>query len=321
MLVAVFSTQAIAEEKYNFRMQTLHSAPLFMKHNAIFVEKVRTATGGRINIEMFPSGSLVPTQEMAQAVGEGTLDMAFTYGGYHSGLIDVGNIESGLPMAWGNADEVFNFHFVYGFQDIAREAYDEIGVYWMTPVFEEPFLLISKKPVTSIEEMKNIKIRCTAPNAAILSQFGISTIYLPSEEFYTSMATGVIDAIIYGGEDAYAGLKLYEQAKYITDPKILRPMTSAIIINKKKWNSLPKDLQEALFITTREHYIVHWYKFRIDANREAAKYFEHKMFKEEDVKKLTTAAQKVWDKEAAKSPRCKKAIDLLKQLAKDTGRL
>jgi TRAP-type C4-dicarboxylate transport system substrate-binding protein len=247
--------------------------------------------------------------------------MGFTYGGYHAGLIDIANIECGLPMSWANTAEAALFHLTYGFQDLAREAYAEKGVYWITPVFEVPFLLISKKPVRTLADLKGMKIRATAPVAAVLNQFDIPTVYLPSQEFYTSMATGVIDGIIYGSWYAYAGLKLQEQAKYVTDMKILYPMTSAIIVNKKVWEGLPADLRGTIGATAEAFYRIHYFTTRAKDDVEARKQFETFILPPDDVAKLTNAALKEWDKEAQKSPRAKKAIELLKSLARDSGRL
>jgi TRAP-type C4-dicarboxylate transport system substrate-binding protein len=247
--------------------------------------------------------------------------MAFTYGGYHAGVIDIGNIEGGLPMAWGSAAEAALFHLTYGFEKLAREAYAEKGVYWITPVLEVPFLLITKKPVRSLADLKGMKIRAIASVAAVLNQFDIPTVYLPSQEFYTSLATGVIDGIVYGSWYSYAGLKLQEQAKYVTDMKILYPVTSAIIINQKVRESLPADLRGTLEDTAKSFYRLNYYSRRAADDVEASKLFTNQILPPEDVAKLTKAALKVWDKEATKSARAAKAIGLLKALAKATGRL
>ena len=315
------SGAAFAADKYRFKMQHLHSAPEIVKFHQDFAEKVKTNTGGRIVIDVFPSGALVPTAQMAQAVGTGTLDMAFCYGGYHSGALDVANIESGLPMAWGNIDEATRFHQVLDFDTMIREAYAGINVRWMNPVMENPFLLLTKKPVHSLADLKPMKIRATVTIASILKPFGIATVYLPAEEFYTALSTGVIDGVIYGSEASYAGLKLQEVAPYITDMKILNPMSSAIIMNKKTWEGMPADLKGILEETSKAAYGVSYFAYRAKLDAAARKHFKATQFNAEDVAKLTGAAQAVWDTEAKKSPRVAKGVELLRALAKDHGRL
>lgn len=313
--------EAYAAEKYHLRMQFLTTVGDIMQFHRDFAEQVKINSGGRIVIDVFPSGSLVPTDQMAQAVGTGTLDMAFTYGGYHAGLLDIANIECGLPMAWGNIDEATRFHQVYGFDDIVREAYAGLNVYWITPVLEAPFLTLTKKPVRSIADLQSMKIRATAPVAAVLKLFGISTVYLPNQEFYTALSTGVIDGVISGSYNTYYGLKLHEVAPYITDMKILNPMTSAIIINKKVWEGMPADLKGIIEETAKSRYGVTYFSFRARQDVPTARYFKLQQFNPADVARLTVSAQQVWDNEAKKSPRAAKGIEMLRALAKDTGRL
>ena len=282
-----------AEQKtYHWKFQTLVTSERAAPFKD-FIEKVRVASGGRITMEFFPSGAIVPTREMASAVGAGTLDCAFTYGGYHSGLLDVANIESGLPMAWSNPGEAMIFHFALGFKELVRQAYDERNVYWVTPAMETPFYLISKKPVTSLNDMKKMKIRATAPVGAVLKEVGISTVYLPSEEFYTALATGVVDGIIFGSEFAYYSLRLQEQANNITDIKILNPMTSAFIINKNVWRSMPADLQTIVEQIATAHFATAILGDYNNKDREirAKGVFKYHPFPAEDVAKLTKAAQ------------------------------
>jgi TRAP-type C4-dicarboxylate transport system substrate-binding protein len=323
LLTLLVSTGVYAQQKpFHLRMQTLHTEAEAIDMGKVFAAKINRATNGRVVVEIFPSGALVPTPQMAQAVGAGTIEMAFSYGGYYPGFVDIANIECGVPMAWGNIDEAVRFHFVKGFMDIAREAYAEKGIYWITPVLEEPFLLNTKKPVRNLNDLKPMKIRATAPVAALLKQFGIATVYFPSEEFYTSLATGIVDGVIYGSETSYAGLKLQEQAKYITDMKILNPMTSAILINKKLWDSMPEDLRKIVEDTAIGHYTVPWFVSRSMLAERDRKYFTLEPFSAEDVGKLTKAATTVvWEAEAKKSPRAAKAIEMLKAVAKETGRL
>jgi TRAP-type C4-dicarboxylate transport system substrate-binding protein len=238
-------------------------------------------------------------------------------------MIDVGNIEAGLPMAWTNTSEAMLF-FARGFKELVRQAYDERNIYWVTNSLETPFYLISKKPVKSINDMKKMRIRATATVGALLKEFGIPTVYLPSEEFYTALATGVVDGIIFGSDFAYYSLKLQEQAKYITDVKILDPITMCFIINKDIWKSLPADLQMIVEQIAVAHFSVDF--FGIYANRDKEvkdkKVFSYQPpFSAADVSKLTKAAQTIWDKEAAKSPRAAKSIEILRSLARDTGRL
>ncbi|GAJ07686.1 unnamed protein product, partial [marine sediment metagenome] len=238
-------------------------------------------------------------------VGDGTLEMGVGFGAYWPGMIDVGIIESGLATAWANYGQALYFWYGKGFGDLVREAYAEHNVHYICPEFGSDYELLTKGPVSSLDDMKGLKIRATASTAAILEKFDIATVYLPPEELYVSLATGVIDGVIYGGAFDYENLKLQEVASYYTKILLLNPgYVDNHFVNMDAWNALPEDLQRIVEIAT-------WYladdfhRFAEVGNYETLgkELFATASLPPEDGARLVAASQDAWDEEAAKSPR------------------
>jgi TRAP-type C4-dicarboxylate transport system substrate-binding protein len=133
--------------------------------------------------------------------------------------------------------------------DIAREktgvefvAYGETG-------FRH---ILSKNPVTSLDDLKGLKIR--VPQLRIWVDFwsmlGAAPTPLPYSEQYSALSTGIIDAI---DSDVFSvvGFKFYEQAKHLTLtghwflPKAVR-------VNAAWLDSLPEDLQALVRESAKE---------------------------------------------------------------------
>jgi TRAP-type mannitol/chloroaromatic compound transport system substrate-binding protein len=288
-----------------------------------YADKIAAATDGRIDIEYFFSGALVPAAEMAAAVGEGTLDMAFTWGGYHKGLIPEGEVEGGLPMSWGNIHQACLFHYVYPSREIFREAYAEHNVRFVCVSLESPSYAISKEPFTKLEDATHLKFRCTAAIGELMSKFGISSVYLPSEEFYTALATGVIDAIIYGSDGSYFTMKLHEQAEYIIDMQMLNPYTSALLLNMDSWNALDDDLKEIVDSITQAHFTLEYWKHSTWDTWDAkdAGVFTYLNLDGADIAALTSEATSMWDEIAKANQRTADLIELLKVMNRAVGKL
>src|SRR5690625_6195823 len=69
--------------------------------------------------------------------------------------------------------------------------------------------------------------------ARVLEGFDVPTVFLPAEELYVGLSTGVIDGVLYGGPLEYEQLKLNEVAKHYTTLNLLYPgWTENIIINQ-----------------------------------------------------------------------------------------
>jgi TRAP-type C4-dicarboxylate transport system substrate-binding protein len=106
----------------------------------------------------------------------------------------------------------------------------------------DPMYLYLKKKVTSLDEIKKMKLRAgPGVSTAVVEALGASVINLPAPEVYMAIDRGVADGVAFM-PDAYLSLRLNEVAKYYID---LPFGTGAIItaMTQKKWDSLPADIQ------------------------------------------------------------------------------
>lgn len=316
------TVQANDEKTYRWRMQRYTGSESKHLFKA-FVKEVHQASDGRLRITTFTGGELVPNDQLLKATGSGVIEMSYGYGGYWAGAVDLALIESGLPSMWTSLDEAKSLWFDQGLNELLVEAYAEHKVRYMTPSFGGDYDLLSKTPVTSLDDMKKIKIRATANVSAVLDKFDIPTVYLPPEEFYTSMSTNTISGIIYGGAFDYEQLKLHETAKHYTKLSLLTPgFVENILVNQKAWDALPKDLQEILDTSVKRLAENH-YKWLNDGTTKtlASSIFEVHTLDAKDVAKLTTASQELWEEQAKVSERNAKAVKMIKDLAASNGRL
>jgi TRAP-type C4-dicarboxylate transport system substrate-binding protein len=312
-----------AEKAIQWRCQSFEPPPEIWvaKETMAAIEK---ASGGRLKIDVFAGGELVPSPEILKSVGDGMIEMGMGFGGYWPARVDVANIECGLPMTWSNLQEAFDAFYCRGLVDIVREAYKENGVHWW-PKFASLYSLISTKPVNSLEDMKKMKIRIAGPTALMLKSVGVSTAFLPFEEVYMALATGTLDGAIMGPLHTYKTLKMHEVAKYYTDFSFMLPVVN-VMVNLKAWEKLPPDLKEivdlAMFknsFTVHQNHISEEFKIRRELVQQGK--LTITTLDEASIKELRKAAKAVWEAEAKKSPRNEKAMGIITDMLKDRGYL
>ena len=87
LAMALVATAAVAEEKrHELTMATAWSGGPLMEIGAqAFAERVRQMSDGRIEIEVFPAGTLGPALKVAETVQNGVADMGHTWIGYDWG--------------------------------------------------------------------------------------------------------------------------------------------------------------------------------------------------------------------------------------------
>ncbi|WP_136065754.1 TRAP transporter substrate-binding protein DctP [Modicisalibacter radicis] len=290
---------------------------IFQRYKDMLAE----ASDGRIKLNIFRGGELLPNGQMFAALRSGTLQAIYGYGGYWGGQMDTAVLESGIPMAWTSLEEAQELWSERGLGELLAENYAQQGVHYTVPVFGGKFDLLTKEPVESLADMSELKIRATPSVSAVLNHFDIPTVYIPPQEFYIALSTNTIDGLIYGGPYDYSVLKLNEVATHYTEMNMLYPgFVDNVLVNQNVWNSMPGDLQVIFTEVTAEWADYRHEKFE-EWNEEAAHQFDITTLPESDVLAMTEAAQEVWDKEAEKSPQAAEAIEMIRDMARDKGRL
>ncbi|PVA10948.1 ABC transporter substrate-binding protein [Pelagivirga sediminicola] len=289
-----------------------------------FQDTVKEKSGGDLRVQVFHGGELVASDQLLEATSKGSIDIAHGVGSYWSGQVDIGNIEAGLPGGWTSLEEARAFFDSEPVDTILTEAYEEAGVVYLGKAYGHDYDLLTKEPVTSLEDLKTRKIRATSQIAKVLGSFDIPTVYLPAGELYIALSTGVIDGAIYGGPIEYEQLKLNETATHYTRLNMLMPgWTDTFIANPEKWNAL-SDEHKAIMEDAIAQYATDLNEWLAAGNQsvvDKGDVFEFSVLPEEDSKQLTVAAQEVWQEEADRSERNAKLIELLIENAKAQGRL
>ncbi|SLN67425.1 TRAP transporter substrate-binding protein [Ruegeria meonggei] len=287
-----------------------------------FRDAVKDRTDGEVRIQYFRGGELVPSDQLVDAVAKGTIDMAHGVGSYWSGQVDIGNIETGLPGAWTTIEEAKEVLGRPEAQALLTEAYAEAGTVFLGKSYGSDYDLLTKEPITSLDDLKNFKIRATSNVAKVLQQFDIPTVSLPGQELYVGLSTGVIDGVIYGSAVDYHHLKLNESAKHYTRLNMLTPgWTETYLANPDTWAKL-SDEQRTIVEEELANFAANVEAWLNDGNKSFPDdIFEFSTLPAEDTKALTEAAQSVWAEEAGRSERNQKLIDLIVANAKAQGRL
>ena len=110
----------------------------------------------------------------------------------------------------------------------------------------DPYILITRnKWVKTKEDIKGLKIRMTGgPPTDMVRVLGGVPMLIPMPDNYISLQKGVIDGMGSPWEAIHA-FRLYEVVDYFTEVPFPAVYFS-ISMNQKRWDSLPKDIQDAV---------------------------------------------------------------------------
>jgi TRAP-type mannitol/chloroaromatic compound transport system substrate-binding protein len=221
----------------------------------LFVERVKTMSDGRIEMTNFDAEVLLGIGETFRGVASGVADVAVTSSVYHRGIVPIGEYLWAVPFFPFQAVEFYEYIYQFmGIKELWREAYAPHGVMHLTyECSDEWGSMVSTRPVRKYSDFKGMKVRAFGIWADWLVHNGASIVTVPGGEIYTAIQTKILDAAAFGSPDAWAGMKLYETAKFFINPSIIPYDVCEIIMNLKTFNAMPPDLQEVMLSASRVH--------------------------------------------------------------------
>ena len=210
-----------------------------------WVKKVEEANKGRVKIDVFYAQTLAKGPDIWNAVKTGVADMGWCFHGYWADMTPLSDALTlpGLPFMKAEKGSEVLWKLYEKFPAIQRE-YKDVHVLqlWTSHPY---FLITTKKQVKTIEDIKGLKIRTTGgPPTEQMKALGAIPVLIPMPDNYQSLDKGIIDGMGAPWE-AILSFRLYEVVKYYTIVPTAAVYFS-MSMNKQKWESLPKDVQDAI---------------------------------------------------------------------------
>jgi TRAP-type C4-dicarboxylate transport system substrate-binding protein len=206
-------------------------------------KEVEKRTDGRVKFTYYPGATLTPAAQTYDSVMKGIADVGESVLGYTSGRFPLMEIID-LPLGYKSgyvATKMIN-EFYKKFQP---KELDGVKIMWLHA--HGPGILFTKnKAVNKLEDLKGLKIRATGFSAKTATALGAAPVAMPQTESYDALRTGVVEGILNPME-AMKGWKIAEVVKYCTEDYGTAYTTSFfVVMNKAKWNALPKDIQDII---------------------------------------------------------------------------
>ena len=226
------------------------SADIFNDMAQEYVKKVNEMSGGRLRIDYLLAGAVVKPFEVMDAVSRGVLDGGHTVPVYWYGKSKVASLFGSGPINGCNAQQTLAWIYRGGGHQLYVELLAKLGLnavgFFAFPMPTQP-LGWFKKPVKSGADMKGLKYRTVGLAADLMQQMGARVTQLPGGEIIPAMEKGVIEAFEYNNPTSDSRFGAQDVAKNYMMGSFHQAMEFfEIIFNKKKWESIPKDLQAIL---------------------------------------------------------------------------
>ena len=211
-----------------------------------FAAEVEKRTNGSLKFEVYPASSLVKTFAQFGALRKGALDMSVLPIAYGGGEVPEANL--GLMPAL-----ITSYEQGLRWKDapIGKEwskLLEDKGIKIVTWVWQAGGMASLAKSVVSPDDAKGMKIRGGSKEMdMMLKGAGAAITNVPSNEIYSAMQSGVLDAALTSSTSLIT-FRLYETGKNVTTARknTFWFMFEPLVISKPVYDSLSKEQQQAI---------------------------------------------------------------------------
>jgi len=247
--IAGFPMMARAQQTFNWKMTSAYpkGAPFYMDGPGSatdLAKRIETMSGGRLKIQVYGAGELIPALEGFDAVRSGTVEMNHANSYFWTGKTFAAQYFTAVPFGL-NFQGMNGWLYDGGGQQLWNEVYAPFGMVAM-PCGNTGVQMTGwfRKEIKTVADFKGLKMRIPGLAGKVYASLGVDVKLLPGGEIFPALERGVIDAAEFVGPYQDRRLGLQNAAKYYYTTGWHEPATvSELLINKAAWNKLPKDLQ------------------------------------------------------------------------------
>jgi TRAP-type C4-dicarboxylate transport system substrate-binding protein len=214
-------------------------------------EKWRQAPAGGVALTIYPDGTMGSEADMVRRMRVGQLQAALlTVNGLSEIEPDVGALQK-MPLVYRSLEEL-EFVSARLQPQLEKRMLDHgfVVLFWADAGWVRFF---SRKPVTTPEELKKLKMFVTAgdnTHIEIMKSGGYQPVMLEWADALTSLQTGMVDVIPSTPFYGLAG-QFYTVAPHMLEIN-WAPLAGALVITRKSWEGLPVASREALLAAAHE---------------------------------------------------------------------
>ncbi len=207
-------------------------------------DRITAASGGRLTVQVYSAGELVPPLQSLDAVIDGTAEMSHGAAYYWQNKSPALSFFTGVPYGM-TTPELTAWVRYLGGQEIWDEIYDQFGV--------QGFLSGNtgtqtggwfRNELNSVEDVKGIRFRTPGLGGQVWEKLGATVTNMAAGEIFQALQSGTLDAAEFVGPYNDLALGFHQVAKNYYMPSFVESgLATELVVDKKKYQDLPDDLQ------------------------------------------------------------------------------
>ena len=300
---------AIAQGKIEWKFPTSFpaQAPGVGFNATNFADHVSRMSDGRLTLQLFSGGELVPPFAVEDAVQNGTAEIGHSTPYYSAGKNSAIHFFTGTPFGMSAVEHLAWLKFGGG-QELWDELYAERSL--------KPFYSGNsnaqaagwfRNEINSVADLSGLNMRIAGLGGEAMRKIGVNAVLLPPPEIFPAFQSGAVDAAEWVGPMLDQAFGMNKVANYCYAPAFHEPSAALeVVVNQDAWDELPADLQgiiQAAALADASETTAQFEYFNAVAMQQLRdEGVEFRTFSDEILAALREASAEVMEEQAAANP-------------------
>ncbi len=254
---AGLAAPAIAQERITWRMVTTwpRNFPGLGVGAQRLAERITAMSGGRLTVEVFAAGEMVPALGTFDAVIEGSAEMSHGAAYYWQNKSRATSFFTGVPFGMTSRELAAWIRYMGG-QELWDEVYDQFGMKGFingdTGTQAGGWF---RNELTGIADIQGINFRTPGLGGQVWQNIGATVVNMAAGEIFAALQSGALDAAEFVGPYNDLALGFHQVCKHYYISSFIEPgLATELAVDKAKYTALPDDLQQIIAIACQAEY-------------------------------------------------------------------
>tara|TARA_R110002124_G_scaffold114535_4_gene269171 strand:+ start:5928 stop:7028 length:1101 start_codon:yes stop_codon:yes gene_type:complete len=248
---------AIAQGTINWRMVTTwpKNFPGLGVGAQKLADRITAASGGRLTVQVFAAGEMVPGLQALDAVIDGSAEMSHGAAYYWQNKSQGLSFFTGVPYGMTSRELAAWVRYLGG-QEQWDKIYDQFGLKgYLSGDTGTQAGGWFKNELTGVSDLQGLRFRTPGLGGQVWGKLGASVTNMAAGDIFAALQSGTLDAAEFVGPYNDLALGFYQVAKNYYFPSFVEPgLATELVVNKAKLAELPEDLQELVAVCAQASY-------------------------------------------------------------------
>jgi len=206
--------------------------------------RISALSGGRLEVQVYAAGEIVPAFEVLDAVGGGAADLGHTASFFWQGKMPAANFYTTVPFGLTPHE-----HVAWVEHDGGQLLWDEL----YAPFGVKPFMAGNtgvcmggwyRRPIKSLGDLKGLKLRSLGLGGEVFRRLGATAVSIPPGEIFPALQSGVVDGAEFTTPASDIALGLWRAAPNLAYPGFNKPNgTGECVVARRVWDKLDSEMR------------------------------------------------------------------------------